>query len=91
MHQGRKLDYDCKKRQQQGKGQVPDKEIKQVECLALLICLIITIIMPDKEIKQVALIIIVTITTLLIIITIIAMLFITIEQNLSSSSRRSNR
>merc|ERR1719507_1596116 len=29
--QGRKLDYDCKKRQQQSKGQVPDKEIKQAE------------------------------------------------------------
>ena len=30
IYQGRKLDYDCKKRQQQSKGQVPDKEIKQV-------------------------------------------------------------
>lgn len=29
--QGRKLDYDCKKRQQQSKGQVPDKEVKQAE------------------------------------------------------------
>ena len=30
-YKGRKLDYDCKKRQQQSKGQVPDKEIKQAE------------------------------------------------------------
>jgi endophilin-A len=29
--QGRKLDYDCKKRKQQSGGQVPDKEIKQAE------------------------------------------------------------
>ena len=28
--QGRKLDYDCKKRKQQGAGGIPDKEIKQV-------------------------------------------------------------
>ena len=28
--QGRKLDYDCKKRKQQSGGAVPDKEIKQV-------------------------------------------------------------
>ena len=33
--QGRKLDYDCKKRQQQSKGQVPDKEIKQVAILVI--------------------------------------------------------
>jgi len=29
--QGRKLDYDCKKRKQQSGGGVPDKEIKQAE------------------------------------------------------------
>jgi len=29
--QGRKLDYDCKKRKQQSGGQLPDKEIKQAE------------------------------------------------------------
>jgi len=29
--QGRKLDYDCKKRKQQSSGGVPDKEIKQAE------------------------------------------------------------
>jgi len=29
--QGRKLDYDCKKRKQQSGGQVPDKEIKMAE------------------------------------------------------------
>jgi len=29
--QGRKLDYDCKKRKQQSGGAVPDKEIKQAE------------------------------------------------------------
>jgi len=29
--QGRKLDYDCKKRKQQAAGGVPDKEIKQAE------------------------------------------------------------
>jgi len=29
--QGRKLDYDCKKRKQMSGGQVPDKEIKQAE------------------------------------------------------------
>lgn len=29
--QGRKLDYDCKKRKQQGAGGIPDKEIKQAE------------------------------------------------------------
>ena len=35
-YQGRKLDYDCKKRQQQSKGQVPDKEIKQVAILVMV-------------------------------------------------------
>ena len=35
MHQGRKLDYDCKKRQQQSKGQVPDKEVKQVRVVKM--------------------------------------------------------
>ena len=35
LYQGRKLDYDCKKRQQQSKGQVPDKEIKQVAILII--------------------------------------------------------
>jgi len=29
--QGRKLDYDCKKRKQQAAGGIPDKEIKQAE------------------------------------------------------------
>jgi len=29
--QGRKLDYDCKKRKQQSSGGIPDKEIKQAE------------------------------------------------------------
>ena len=33
--QGRKLDYDCKKRQQQSKGQVPDKEVKQVRVVKM--------------------------------------------------------
>ena len=33
--QGRKLDYDCKKRQQQSKGQVPDKEVKQVRVVMM--------------------------------------------------------
>jgi len=28
--QGRKLDYDCKKRKQQSGGGIPEKEIKQV-------------------------------------------------------------
>ena len=48
VYQGRKLDYDCKKRQQQGKGQVPDKEIKQVALIIIVtittLLIIITII-----------------------------------------------
>ena len=41
MYQGRKLDYDCKKRQQQSKGQVPDKEIKQVAILIITTLVIV--------------------------------------------------
>jgi hypothetical protein len=32
--QGRKLDYDCKKRKQQSGGGIPEKEIKQVVLFA---------------------------------------------------------